>query len=283
MVESPWAWEARPDVWLLIVSLGMGYWWSVTRLRRKLALPPAAPSKKTIIQFAAGLIVLWLAADWPLDRLGDDFLFSAHVVQFLLITMAAAPLLVCGVPTWLQVELVWPIRRMLAAVTRAPVSLGLFQTVLVVTHLPAVVELYSSNSLVHFSLHALWLLSGCLFWLPLLGSEPVVRPLSSPVKIVYLIAATVVPTIPAGFLTWTQSAFYASYASAPRVWGISPTTDLQLAGAIMKLGGGTILWAHILFVFIGWASADQHERLASRTSGASGASPTESPIRARID
>lgn len=253
-VESPWAWEARPDVWLLVVALVGGYWWSVTRLRVAFAAP--APPVSQVVRYLGGVAVLWAAVDWPLDRIGDDFLFSAHVLQFLMITMIAAPLLLTGVPTWLQAEILRPVQPVIRVLARAPVALIGFQSVLVGTHLPFVVELYASNSIVHFGLHALWVLSGLVFWLPILGSEPVNRPLRPPLKVVYLIGATIVPTIPASFLTWAETPFYEPYASAPRLFGLSPTDDLQLAGALMKVGGGAILWGFILWVFAAWASSE---------------------------
>lgn len=278
---SPWVWEPRPDVWLLIVALAAGYWWSLTRLRVRLPGPPDPPGRGMRVRYVAGVGVLWVAVDWPMDRLGDDYLFSAHMVQFVMVTMIGAPLLVSGVPTWLQVELVRPVARMVRFLGRGPVALGLFQVVLVATHLPSVVALYTSNSVVHFLLHALWLLSGCLFWLPILGSEPVVRPLRPPLKVVYLIGATIVPTVPAGFLTWTETAFYDSYATAPRVWGISAVTDLQLAGAIMKIGGGTILWLFILWLFASWASEERGSARSRTSAASSDRAPTHRPDAGR--
>ena len=241
-------------MWLLMASLGLAYWWSLSRLRVRLPGPPPMPGWAMRARFGGGLALLWLAVDWPLDRLGDDFLFSAHMVQFLLVTMVSAPLLVAGAPVWLQEALLGPATGVVRRLSRAPIALGLFQLVLVGTHLPVVVASYTSNSVVHFSLHGLWVAAACLFWLPILGREPVAARLRPPLQVVYLIAATVVPTVPAGFLTWTETPLYSSYAAAPRVWGLSPTQDLQLAGAIMKLGGGTILWAVILWVFATWAT-----------------------------
>lgn len=254
-VESPWVWEARPDVWLLVACLAGGYWWSMTRLRIAFNAPPSPRSQ--VVRYGLGVAVLWLAVDWPMDRIGDDFLFSAHVVQFLMITLIASPLLLTGVPGWLQSEIIRPVQPLVGVLTRAPVALALFQMVIVGTHLPFVVELYASNSVVHFGLHALWLLSALVFWMPILGSEPVARLLRPPLKVAYLIGATVVPTVPASFLTWAETAFYTPYATAPRVWGLSPVEDLQLAGALMKLGGGTILWGYILWVFASWASSER--------------------------
>ena len=117
-------------------------------------------------------------------------------------------------------------------------------------------DVVGSTELVHFGLHALWIVAAAVFWLPVLGRPPVYEPLSHPARIAYLIAATIVPTIPASFLTWASTPFYDSYAAAPRVFGISPVDDLQLAGLIMKLGGGAILWAFIVWFFAQWASTE---------------------------
>ncbi len=254
---SPWAWEPRPDVWLLVASLVGGYWWSLTRLRLVLPDAPPMPSAAVRARFMSGVAVLWLAVDWPLDRIGDEFLFSAHMTQFVVIALIAAPLLVAGVPVWLQRELVRPVSPTVRFLARAPIALLIFQLVLVATHLPVVVSQYSSNEFVHFVLHLVWVLSALLFWLPILGSEPVVTPLGSGGKFLYLIAATIAPTVPASFLTWAETPLYDSYAEAPRIWGLSAVDDLQLAGAIMKVGGGTILWGFILWVFVSWAASER--------------------------
>lgn len=255
---SPWGWEPRPEVWILVAGLALAYWWSLVKLRPRLADAPPMPSVAQRSRFAFGVVMLWIAVDWPLDRLGDDFLFSAHIVQFLLITMISAPLLVTGLPSWLLCELTHPVRGVFRVVYSAPVALIFFQAVLVGTHLPSVVALYSSNSVVHFTLHALWVVAGGVFWLPVLGSEPFIKPLQPPAKIAYLIAATIAPTVPASFLTWTETAFYPSYADAPRLWGISPVLDLQIAGALMKIGGGIILWSFIIGVFARWATSERN-------------------------
>ena len=104
---------------------------------RRPTLPerPDPPSRGVRARFVAGVVVLWVAVDWPMDRLGDDYLFSAHMAQFVLVTMVAAPLLVSGIPTWLQVELVRPGARVVRFLGRGPVALGFFQVVLVATHL----------------------------------------------------------------------------------------------------------------------------------------------------
>jgi hypothetical protein len=104
--------------------------------------------------------------------------------------------------------------------------------VLVGTHLPSVVALYASNSFVHFSLHALWVVAAVVFWFPVLvRGAPFVAPLQPPTKIVYLVAATVAPTVPASFLKRTETAFYPSDATAPRVWGFRRSSTFRLLGS----------------------------------------------------
>lgn len=111
-------------------------------------------------------------------------------------------------------------------------ALVLSQMVLVGTHLPSVVALYASNSFVHFSLHALWVVAAVVFWFPVLvRGAPFVAPLQPPTKIVYLVAATVAPTVPASFLKRTETAFYPSYAMAPRAWGLRRSSTFRLLGS----------------------------------------------------
>jgi len=258
---SPWTWEPRPDVWILMLGLVFGYMWAITRLRTQMPGPPPPPSQKMKIRWFAGVGVLWLALDWPLDRLGDEFLFSAHMFQFVVVTMVAAPLLVSGSPPWLQVAVTRPIARALRPLQKPVASLLIFQVVIVGTHLPWVVNIYTTNTLVHFVLHIVWSLAGMLFWLPVVGHEPMVRrPIEPITKVVYLIAATVVPSVPASFLTWAERPVYDTYTQAPRIWNISAVNDIQLAGAVMKVGAGAILWGFICVIFLGWMSQASRSR-----------------------
>jgi len=252
---SPWEWTPRPDVWLLIIALAAGYWWMASRLRVRLPAEPPQVPKVQRVRFTIGLLMLWLAVDWPIDNLGDDFLFSVHIGQFLAITMIAVPLMLAGLPAWMQAELAHPIAGLVTRL-RAPVALGVFQLVLVITHLPAVVAAYTAHEVVHFGIHTLWVVAAGIFWLPVLGAQPIVKPLGDPAKVIYLIVATIVPTVPASFLTWTQTAYYESYANAPRLWNITPTQDLNLAGAIMKIGGGAVLWTCVTWFFIRWVTSE---------------------------
>ena len=73
----------------------------------------------------------------------------------------------------------------------------------------------------------------------------------------YLFLQSLVPTIPASFLTLGDDPLYKIYETFPRLWGISAHTDQVLAGFIMKFGGGFILWGAIAWVFFTWYGDEQ--------------------------
>jgi putative membrane protein len=91
-------------------------------------------------------------------------------------------------------------------------------------------------------------MASLLMWMPVVG--PFRELHLSPIgKCVYLFLQSIVPTIPAAWLTFAEGAVYSVYDQPVRVWGIDVTTDQQIAGAIMKIGGGIFLWTLIVYIF----------------------------------
>jgi putative membrane protein len=204
-----------------------------------------------------------VSATWPLDTIGDGYLFSLHMVQFLLMSLVAAPLLLAGTPGWLLRYLTEPVRPVLDRLAQPLVALLVFNAVLVVSHWPVLVDLYIRFDLVHLGMHVLWVGTGLLFWLPVLSPIPEYRRLSEPLQMGYLFLSSVIPTVPASFLTWAETPFYERYAQAPRLWGVSAIQDVQSAGLVMKLGGGLLLWSVITVIFFRWAAASEAARRPS--------------------
>lgn len=262
--------EWQPDVWVLMVAIGAGYLLALRRLAPGSAIGEPA-SRRQVVLFFAGLVVLTISATWPLDTIGDGYLFSVHMVQFILMTLVAAPLLLAGIPGWLLRELTRPARPMLARLARPVVALLGFNAVLVVSHWPVLVDLYLRFAVVHLGMHVLWVSTGLLFWLPVLSPIPEYRRLNPPLQMGYLFLSSVIPTVPASFLTWAEQPLYDRYTDAPRLWGVSAIQDIQWAGLIMKLGGGFLLWSVITVVFFRWAAAEHDGRparaVAERAAG----------------
>ncbi|MDQ3646432.1 MAG: cytochrome c oxidase assembly protein, partial [Actinomycetota bacterium] len=200
-----------------------------------------------------------LAADWPVHDLAEGYLFSVHMIQHTLLSLVAPPLLLLGVPGWLARALLDKVRLMgvMRHLTRPVMGLIMFNTVIVFTHWPAVVNIAVGSELAHFSLHALLFTVATLMWWPVVGSVPELARLSEPGKMLYLFLQSVIPTVPASFLTFSDKVIYTAYLDAPRITSMSPLTDQLVAGLIMKLGGGFLLWFAITVIFFRWNAKEE--------------------------
>ena len=206
--------------------------------------------------------MLFVSSQWPMHDLSESYLYSAHMVQHLLFSLVAAPLLVAGLPAWLLRDLLRPAWafRAFRFVTRPLVAILLFNGVLLFTHWPAVVEAsVTGGAPVHLSLHVLVVGSAMVMWWPIVSPLPELPPIGPPVQMLYLFVQSLAPTIPASFLTFGSEPLYDVYATFPRIWGVSAINDQLIAGLIMKLAGGLLLWGVIAAVFFRWARREQHD------------------------
>jgi putative membrane protein len=256
---NPWAFHPHPDVWALIAVIGIAYWWALRHMApRELGRRERAPGRK-VATFGAGLALMWAVSDWPVHDLAEDYLYSVHMVQHTLLSLAVPGLLLLGIPTWLQQRLVRPpvIRGFLQRAARPLVAAVVFNAVVAFSHWPAFVDATLRNELLHFAAHALLFAAAGLMWIPVVNRLPELPTMSYPTRMVYLFLQSVVPTVPASFLTFAEGPVYRFYASVPRPFAISVVEDQQLAGAIMKLGGGLILWGTIIVLFFRWYEGEQ--------------------------
>jgi len=256
------AWEAHPDVWLIVGLLVAAYFVAVERVGPRWVGPGrAVVSRFQVACFGAGAAAILIASDYPIHDLAERYLFSVHMTQHLIYSLVAAPLLILGTPTWMARALLSPpgfLRAMRWSARFFPATV-LFNAVVVFTHVPDVVDVAVQSAPMHFLLHALVLLSSIVVWMPILSPLPEVPRLYPPMAMIYLFLQSVVPTVPASFLTFGKTPLYDVYATFPRLWGISAVTDMQAAGLIMKTAAGLILWAIITIVFFRWFRREEAE------------------------
>lgn len=258
--ETPWTWHVHPDVWLLVVVLEAGYLLALARLG-----PGHAPrgeraaTRRQVVLYSLGVLAIWAGADWPLHDLAEGYLFTAHMVQHLLFSLVAAPLLLLGLPPWLVRLALRPrlLRRLAKVITRPLVALVIFNGVIVVTHWPYFVDLTLRSEIAHFLAHALLVAAAILMWWPVLSPLPELPRLSRPGSMLYLFLQSIVPTVPASFLTFGSVPLYPFYETVPRLWGLEALTDMRIAGLTMKLLGGLILWVVIAGLFFRWWEEEQ--------------------------
>ena len=253
------AWQPHPEVWLLVAGLVATY--AILAVRRgPLLVPPGQRpvSRLQVASFSLGAATILLASDWPVHDVAEGSMYSAHMVQHLLYTLLAAPLLLMGTPGWMmRLALPGRLLRIVQWWSRFLPALVLFNVMIVVTHWPAVVDLALRSAPFHFAVHAALLLSAFVIWMPILSPLPEVPRLTAPMKIVFLFLQSVVPTVPATFLTFGSRPLYRRYAELPKLWGIDPLNDQLIAGLIMKIGAGLFLWAIIAVIFFRWAAAEE--------------------------
>jgi len=246
------------DVWLVLGSVVAAY---LLALRRHEAASGQATPARTRHLFLGGMAVLWIGSDWPIHDLAEGYLYSAHMVQHMLYTLVAAPLLVSGIPAWMWRIALRP--RPLHAVwhflTRPLVALLLFNGFLLFTHWPAVVATSVGSEPLHFLLHVAVLGTAMIMWWPVVSPLPEMPPLAAPLQMLYLFLQSLVPTIPASFLTFGTSPLYPVYAGFPRIAGIDVLTDQLMAGLTMKIVGGFILWGVIAVIFFRWAAREERD------------------------
>ena len=263
------AWQPHPDVWLLVALFAVGYAVAINRLGPRLA--PAGQRVVTRFQvgsFSAGVIALWIASDWPIHDVAERYLFSVHMVQHVTYSIIAAPLLLIGTPTWLARWLLSP-RWLLAAVRWAsrliPATI-LFNLVVIITHTPVVVNAALEHAILHFAIHTLIFVSAIIVWMPLLSPLPEVPRLPPLGRMLFLFLQSIVPTIPASFLTFGAHPLYRFYEKVPRLWHVSAISDMQVAGIIMKIGVGLTLGVIIAILFFRWYSAEEAPTPSRRVS-----------------
>ncbi|MFQ5554411.1 MAG: cytochrome c oxidase assembly protein [Acidimicrobiia bacterium] len=252
------AWHSHLDVFGVVIALVVAYEYGLRTLRARYA-PRGEPAITRSRRFAyyAGVGLLFIVSSWPIHDIGDRSLFLFHMVEHLTIALAVPPLLIWGTPWWLLRALLRPVLPVLEILTKPFVALFVFNAVLGLLHVPAVVELMLTSGLFHFALHAALFVTAVLMWFPVLNPIPDLPRLAPFPKMGYLFLQSLVPTIPASFLTLGDTALYPIYETFPRLWGISPHTDQVLAGLVMKIGGGLALWSAIAAVFFRWYAEEQ--------------------------
>jgi putative membrane protein len=256
-------WHAHPDVWLLIAILGVGYWLLVTRVGPRFTRPGESPASRfQVVCFGLGVAAVWLASDWPIPDVAEGSTYSVHMVQHLVISMVATPLLLLGTPGWLARWLLRPpsvLFRVVRKLSRFLPALIVFNLVLVLTHWPVLVNETVASHPLHLAVHVLIFLTALIVWMPVLSPLPEIPRLAAPTQAAFLFLQSIVPTVPASFLTFGEHPLYAAYRGLPHIWGLSTLEDQQTAGLIMKLAAGMLLWVLIAVIFFRWA-ADEDRR-----------------------
>jgi cytochrome c oxidase assembly factor CtaG len=248
-----WAWQSYPGVWAFVVVVAIAAW----RLMRRGGLRAG----QRISAFVA-LALLWITLDWPVGPLGTGYLAWVHALQFVSLGMVVPPLLLNGLPrarVHALLERHEGVGRVVAAVTQPLVAAVAFTLTMVVTHVPRVVDSVMQFQLGAFALDTAWLVSGLVFWWPIVVRYPVREGFGPIFRILYIFLGTQAHLFIAMWLLLSKFPVYATYELAPRVTSLSALQDQQVAGGIMIAVAEPIVFAFIAVVFFRWAAENGDE------------------------
>lgn len=280
-VELP-NWQPHPEVWALLAAMiGLGFY--ATRIIGPKVVPDGEPvvTSRQKRSFAAAVFLLYVAADWPMHDIAEEFLYSMHMIQHLLITFVVPPLLMLAIPTWLARLVILDggrVSKVLQWLAKPVVAGVIFNGLAALTHWTAVVNTSAESGGFHYVIHLAIFTSALLMWLPVIGPLPELR-LSPGGRLIYLFMMSIIPTIPAAWLTFAEGTVYSAYENPVRLWGISVRDDQQAAGGIMKVLGGFYLWTWIAVLFFRWAGPEERANRPGKGS-ANGRRPAD---RARAE
>lgn len=242
-------WDLHPSVMIGLAVLGGLYvfWGGLAAPRRR------------VVSFAAALVVLGLALNGPLHNLSDSYLFSAHMVQHLVLTLAFPPLLLYGTPAWVVRPLLRG--RWLLAFARwatRPLAAGiLFSVPITLWHFPRFYEAALEYHPLHIVQHLVFMATAVIVWWPILSPVPELPRASYPTQLVFLFLLGLPMSLAGAMITLAETVLYPFYATAPRVWGLTPLADQQLGGLLMWVVGTMYLWIAGGVVWFRWSAREE--------------------------
>ena len=256
--EAATNWQFAPIVTAFTVIVAAAYLWGIIRVRRRHPRRPW-PLHRTI-PFLLGLLVINVATQSGIGTY-DDTLFWDHMIQHLMLLMVAPPLLVAGQPVTLLLHasrnpVHTQVKRLVRSrvvqwVTFPGVGVAAYAATVVGTHLTNFMNLVTEHDSIHESEHVLYLVVGYLYFLPLIGREPVKWKVSYPLRLLLLFIAMPVDAFTGVVLGSYQTDPFVPLD--PRSWGPSAVDDLHDGGAVMWIGGAAIMLVMILVTFWQWS------------------------------
>jgi cytochrome c oxidase assembly factor CtaG len=223
-------WNFDPLEISVLALVGALYWRRARTLARR-GRPVPAPR---LAAFAAGLVTIFVALASPIDTIGEERLFSVHMLQHLLLGDVGALLLVLG----LDGRLLRPLLSLrlvhrLRVLVHPLVALPLWAASFVVWHLPALFDAALRNDAIHALQHTSFVACGMLLWAALLEPLPGPAWFTAPWKIPYVLVMWLVMLVLSQIFIWSGHVYYGPYAHDPTLWGLTHLADQKAGGGVM--------------------------------------------------
>ena len=254
-------WSIHPSTVIGLAILAGLYLW---RARERNAHQSLSALQQ--VSFFSALLVVFASLNGPLHDLSDTYLFSAHMIQHLLLTMLFPPLIISGVPGWMLRPLL--ANRVIAAIaekiTRPIACFVIFNLVIAFWHLPVFYNAAMANHGIHIVEHLMFMGAAVLMWWPLASQLPELPRLSFPGQMLYCFLMIFPMSIIAIYISMAEQVLYPAYSAAPRISSLSPLDDQLLGGLIMWVPGGLIFIIIMTVIFFRWAARGQDDAASAQ-------------------
>ena len=218
--------------------------------------------------FGGAVLVMLAALVSPIDALGEDYLFSMHMVQHILLGDIAPLLLLLSLSRMIMrpaTRRLSRIERRLGALASPPAFIALWLGLVYLWHIPALYDAALNRAGVHALEHICFFTAGVLVWWPLIQPVPMRRRLTGVQPLMYIFAAKVGLAVLGIYLAWSTGVAYDYYTHVPRVWGLSAIEDQNVRGAIMLAEQSLVLVTVMAVLFVRMlAQSEEEERRRER-------------------
>jgi putative membrane protein len=253
-------WHTEPLLLITLLAAGWLYALGIGPLRKRIEPAAVFPVGKAVL-FYSGLINTYLAVGSPLDQIGEQFLFSAHMIQHMLLIYISPTLFILGTPSWLIDWLLKPnwsysLVRFLAH----PACGGLlFIFIFTVWHVPVLYEAALHDKRVHVLEHWTIFLPGIFMLWPYLTTSKRIPRSSYGIRMIAIFLLMVGQLPVFAFLSFAGKALYPTYVWAPRIIELDPLSDQILGGIIMKIVNMIFSLTILGISFYLWARSEEQD------------------------
>jgi putative membrane protein len=261
-------WSIHPSV-LIGCALWIGaYLYAIgpLRLKHNLSEEPVEPIQ--IASWVGGTLLLFLSLNGPLHDLSDSFLFSAHMVQHLIITLIVPPLWLMALPAWLvRPALRRPgVNAAARALNNPLVAFAIYNIVFIGWHFPFLYNWALAHHAAHIVQHSMFIAAATIMWYPAIRPVPELARMEPPVRLLYLFALSIPMSIVSALITLAPDILYPWYAASPRVFSLTAMEDQQTGGLIMWVPGMGLFWVIITIMFFRWSNREDREEAQNRAA-----------------
>ncbi len=264
-------WSFDPTIVVPLLIAAGAYLWAVRSVDA--AHPNSRVPRRRIVAWLAGLIVIEVALQSPIEAY-DTTLFSDHMVQHILLTIVAAPLLALGAPITLLLRAaraetrkrwILPVlhSRVMRVISFPVVAWILFTGYMWLAHFSSLYEWSLENPIVHQAEHLGFIATALLFWWPAVAADPSPWRMRHPQRLVYMFLQMPQNTFLGLTIYSSTVPLYAYYLDLPRTWGPSVIDDQQIAGGLMWISGDVVFMLAIMLILRGLLRREEREAAAN--------------------